>query len=1105
MKLRLLLTTIVITWVLIGFITYYNNAYAQLPFISQSQPAAVAGEGQSSAPSRSAVTNPQALSSQQLTSQQAEMIQRMTPEQARAAEGYIRGNGRALTPEAMEALKSQPEFKGLKPEDVAKGKEILERKEALGKESEKTLSIKEKRVIGAPDEAPLFERMRKFGKYQDISTTLKPFGYEFFQDSAVRVVTERKDIPVPTQYMVGPGDEVRILLWGRVNAQHSLIVDRNGNITIPQIGPVQVSGMTFEDMSKKLLTQAEQIVGANIDITMGSLKTIPIFVLGDVKRPGAYTIGSFSTITDSLLMAGGPTGIGSMRNVQLKRNGTVVTNFDLYNLLLKGDKSRDLILQAGDVVFVPVSGPLVGIAGNVKRPAIYELKDKTDLNTLFNLAGGIIPTAYTQQIQIERVIKTERQIVVDINDKNLTKSKHFMLQDADLIKVFNIVDRETNAVFLYGNVKKPGKYEFQHGMRIKHLLKDQSEMLPETHLDYALIKRMEPPDFETSLIPVSLKDLFKPGGGKADIELKPMDELYVFSKWFFRDRPYITVEGEIRGGVIEDIETTRMETLSAPYTRNTETHDLGAEDIRGLGLAGSDKRKLDEIRKIGMMDINEMKLSELRTKGIVRVDQKKVDELKKTGIIDLDNLKLSELRKQGILDSLGINDEVLSENKKSFEIALKANMTARDAILAAGGLTKDAYLQEAELYRTDEMTKSVTIVKFNPKKALEGDIGNNIVLKDKDRLVIQSIWGYEYKKTVDIDGEVLNPGTYQCADDMTVKDLIFSAGNILNSAYLGEADVSFHEVEDGQTATINHVKINLRKALENDPEHNLKLKPFSRVLVKRISDWRAEQFVNIMGEVKFPGKYIIKKGEKLTSVIERAGGYTDKAYLRGAFFTRTKLKELQQKTLNESVRRLEKDLMAESTLRLSTALSPEEVAGLQAQQAGTRFLVDSLARTEVTGRMTLRLANLRLMKGSEYDIELDDGDSLYIPKMTNVVNVSGAVMVHGSYTYSDVFDYRDYIDRAGGLTRYADEKNIFVLKVDGSAMKIPGGMFSWNSPRSRWELTAFGEDIKTIEPGDTIVVPEKLQATAWLRSLKDITAVLAQAGIFASSMNYIFK
>ncbi len=522
-------------------------------------------------------------------------------------------------------------------------------------------------------------------------------------------------------------------------------------------------------------------------------------------------------------------------------------------------------------------------------------------------------------------------------------------------------------------------------------------------------------------------------------------------------------------------------------------------------MAGSDKRKLDEIRKIGIMDINEMKLSELRTKGIVRVDQKKVDELKKTGIIDVDNLKLSELRKQGILDSLDINDEVLSENKKSFEIALKANMTVRDAILAAGGLTKDAYLQEAELYRTDEMTKSVTLVKFNPKKALEGDIGNNIVLKDKDRLVIQSIWGYEYKKTVDIDGEVLNPGTYQCADDMTVKDLIFSAGNVLNSAYLGEADISFHEVEDGKTATINHVKINLKKALENDPEHNLKLKPFSRVLVKRISDWRAEQFVHIMGEVKFPGKYIIKKGEKLTSVIERAGGYTDKAYLRGAFFTRTKLKELQQKVLNESVRRLEKELMAESTLRLSTALSPEEVAGLQAQQAGTRFLVDSLARTEVTGRMTLRLANLRLMKGSEYDIELDDGDSLYIPKMTNVVNVSGAVMVHGSYTYSDVFDYRDYIDRAGGLTRYADEKNIFVLKVDGSAMKIPGGMFSWNSPRSRWELTAFGEDIKTIEPGDTIVVPEKLQATAWLRSLKDITAVLAQAGIFASSMNYIFK
>ena len=173
---------------------------------------------------------------------------------------------------------------------------------------------------------------------------LKPFGYEFFRDAAVKVITDRKDVPVPSEYVVGTGDEVKILLWGRVNAQHDLIVDREGNITIPQIGPIHVAGMTFEKMATHLIRQSEQIVGANINITMGALKSIPVFVLGDVRRPGAYTIGSFATITDALLITGGPTDIGTMRNIQLRRKDKVITNFDLYELLLRGDKSKDRML-----------------------------------------------------------------------------------------------------------------------------------------------------------------------------------------------------------------------------------------------------------------------------------------------------------------------------------------------------------------------------------------------------------------------------------------------------------------------------------------------------------------------------------------------------------------------------------------------------------------------------------------------------------------------------------------------------------------------------------------------------------------------------------------
>ena len=474
----------------------------------------------------------------------------LTIDQCQALKAGFSITGGQITPEAVKVLGQSPEFRDLKPEDIQKGKELLEQreKETRKKEVERQVQTEAiKRIIGEePKRESLFDRSRQMGKYQDISRELKPFGFEFFQEAAIKVTTDRKDIPVPLKYLIGPGDEVKILLWGRVNAQYNLTVDRDGKITIPQLGPIFVAGMTFEDMSKKIVTQTEQMVGANIDITMGSLKTIPIFILGDVRRPGAYTIGSFATITDALLLAGGPSEIGSMRKVQLRRKNNLMTTLDLYDLFLRGDKSKDMILQADDVVFVPVTGPLVGIAGNVKRPAIYELKEQIDLQHLFELAGGILPTAYTQQIQVSRIQKNERQVVIDIDDKHLSKATDIKLQDADLVNVFTIVDKDLNAVYLSGNVKRPGKYEYKAGMRIKDLIKDPADLLDETHFEYALIKRVMPPDRHTELVPFNLGRFVLEKDESYNVILKPEDHIYVFSKWFFGDRPYVTVEGEVR-------------------------------------------------------------------------------------------------------------------------------------------------------------------------------------------------------------------------------------------------------------------------------------------------------------------------------------------------------------------------------------------------------------------------------------------------------------------------------------------------------------------------------------------------------------------------------
>ena len=908
-----------------------------------------------------------------------------TAAQQEAIQQELVKSGGELTPQAIEALKQRPEFKNVSPEDVEKGKKILEQKEKkeqikTEKSEKKELPATGKTVIKEQEEEEsLFHRTHKVGKYQDVSLKLNLFGSELFRDAAVRLVTDRKDIPVPAQYIVGPGDEIKLLLWGRLNAQYNLTVDRDGKITVPQIGPLYVAGMTFEQMSKYLVKQAGQVVGTNVDISMGSLKTISVFILGDVKRPGSYTIGSFSTVTDALFMTGGPSSIGSMRRIQVMRKDQLLTTFDLYDLLLKGDKSKDVILQSGDVIFVPVTGPQVGVAGNVKRPAIYELKDKYDLQNLLDYAGGIIPTAYTQQIQVERVVKGENQIVVDINDKNLEKAIDFGLHDADLVKIFSIVDTNVNAIYLNGNVKRPGKYEYKTGMTIHDIIAKPDELLPGTFYDYALIKRLQPPSMEPVLLPFNLGKYLFNQDKTNNIALQPRDQIFIFSKWFFRDKPHFTISGEVR--------------------------------------------------KEGSFDLNE-------------------------------------------------------------------NTSVKDAILAAEGLTKEADMEKGEILRSGKNKEYQTIY-FNVSKALTDNSQDNIVLQDDDKIIIHSLSERFYKKTVSIEGDVLKPGTYQFTEQMTVKDLVFASGNILESAYMDEAEITSMVIDGGRVSRTELRNFNLRAALSGDPALSVQLKPYDRVFVKKITDWRREEFVNVTGEVKFPGHYAIRKGEKLSSLIDRAGGYTSDAYLRGAAFTRQSVRLMQQESIEEMARRTEKDLLTQGSRQVSASLSVDEVKAKEVELAQKQKFVEIIKKIKATGRMTIRLANQRLLKGSDYDIELKEGDSLHIPQKNSVVNVMGAVMVQASYIYLDKMDYRDYVSMAGGYSDYANTADIFVLKVDGSARRLNRGAFSWNDRQDRWELAAFGESRPAIEPGDTIIVPEKLESIAWLREIRDITQILMNIAVVA--------
>lgn len=284
------------------------------------------------------------------------------------------------------------------------------------------------------------------------------------------------DAPVPSDYVIGPGDELLLRAWGGITFNLRRTVDRSGSIYIPNVGQIQISGIRFSDAHDFLSSQIGRVFQRfQLSVEMGHLRTVQVFVVGKARRPGTYTISSLSTIINALFAAGGPSASGSMRRIQLRRNSHVVAEVDLYNLLLKGDRSADVNILPGDVIYIPPAGPRVALAGSVDDPAIYEIKSGETLGTLLDMEGGLTSLASIQSAQLERIQGAEGQLVQDLRlDREGLSTT---LQAGDIVWVRSVVPRFSNAVTLRGNVANPGKYPWRPGMRIRDLIPTKEALL----------------------------------------------------------------------------------------------------------------------------------------------------------------------------------------------------------------------------------------------------------------------------------------------------------------------------------------------------------------------------------------------------------------------------------------------------------------------------------------------------------------------------------------------------------------------------------------------------------------------------------------------------
>ncbi|MGE4658184.1 MAG: SLBB domain-containing protein, partial [Gammaproteobacteria bacterium] len=360
------------------------------------------------------------------------------------------------------------------------------------------------------------------------TAALEPFGYDLFTGRPI-TFAPATDIPVPAEYVMGPGDNVAVQYFGSVNVEHRLAITRDGILNLPEVGPLPVGGVTFEEL-KELVNDRilEQLSGVKVSISLGELRSIRIFVLGDANSPGSYTVSALSNMTNALFVSGGITEVGSLRQIALRRNGVTISTMDLYDLLLYGDTRADSRLQPGDVIFIPPIGRTVAVDGMVKRPAIYELvDDETTVVDVIALAGGLMPAADRSTVKVERIIPGRGSLVRDI-DLHTEVGAGEMIQDGDVVRVLSNIDQLEDVVRLAGNVQQPGLFEWTPGMRLTDLLVGSELLRPMSDLGYVFIRREPMPNISIEALSASLSEAWTNPGGPEDVLLQPLDTVHVF-------------------------------------------------------------------------------------------------------------------------------------------------------------------------------------------------------------------------------------------------------------------------------------------------------------------------------------------------------------------------------------------------------------------------------------------------------------------------------------------------------------------------------------------------------------------------------------------------
>jgi protein involved in polysaccharide export with SLBB domain len=408
-----------------------------------------------------------------------------------------------------------------------------------------TEDLATRRAAAEPAFGKLWIRLTRLPLDKAGTDALKPFGYELFDNSLLGLLPTL-NMPVPDDYVMGPGDVLQLQLYGSDNQSLTLTVGRDGKLSIPKLGPIAVGGQRYSSVKSDLESRvARQMIGVHANVSMGETRTINVFVLGGAKYPGSYTVSGLATVTTALFAAGGVQAMGSLRSIQVKRQGQTIRTFDLYDLLMRGDSANDIKLLSGDVVFIPPVGPTAALDGEVQRPAIYELKRNDSVGNLVDMGGGLTPKADHSAAALIRVNAQQQRIVINVNPAN-AEGASLPLRNGDALHVARLTPQIDSGVIIQGYVYRSKYVAWHEGLRISEVIPTVDELKRDADQHYLLIRRELPPNRTIAVLSADLVAALRSPGTAADVTLMPRDVITVFDLQTSREHVIESLMGDLR-------------------------------------------------------------------------------------------------------------------------------------------------------------------------------------------------------------------------------------------------------------------------------------------------------------------------------------------------------------------------------------------------------------------------------------------------------------------------------------------------------------------------------------------------------------------------------